>query len=339
MVRFSGVVCAGIRCGFTKFHCGLGSLRLLRHRLLSAFIIIGLSLCFVGLDAWVPTWFSLESGGFWMAPLGVYLMFGSAMECTAMLRNSPTGPIDRPALIGCGGIILASLIPVYWPLFGTAYPSDCLLGKLGWPMAAAVIALVGCFAWQLRNYQPGNRSFERAILSGWVSVYFGLCFAFWIATRLVGTPGWGLYLMVGVIVITKFSDSGAYFAGRFFGRTKLCPAVSPGKTYEGLIGGMVVATVVSWLYFSFFAPIAFKGSAELKIHWLGIIALGTLLTLAGLFGDLLESIFKRESQAKDSGKLLPGLGGLWDVTDSLLPAGVVAYLIVVADLIHGPGQP
>lgn len=324
--------------GLYKVPFGLGSLGLLRHRLLSAFIIIGLSLCFVGLDAWLP----LEGSGYWMAPLGIYLMFGSAMECTALLRNSAYGPIDRPALIGCGGIILASLVPVYWPLSGSPYPSDCLLGKLGWPMAAAIFALVGCFGWQLRNYQTGNRCFERAILSGWVSVYFGLCFAFWIATRLVGTSGWGLYMMVGIIVITKFSDSGAYFTGRFFGRTKLCPAVSPGKTYEGLIGGMVVATVVSWLYFSVCAPIAFKGSEgseELKIHWLGIVGLGVLLTIAGLFGDLLESIFKREVQAKDSGKLLPGLGGLWDVTDSLLPAGVVAYLMVVADLIHGPGQP
>ena len=61
--------------------------------------------------------------------------------------------------------------------------------------------------------------------------------------------------------------------------------------------------------------------------------------MAGLLGDLLQSIFKREVHAKDSGRLLPGLGGLWDVTDSLLPAGTVAYLFVVADLIHGPGQP
>ena len=204
-------------------------------------------------------------------------------------------------------------------------------------MAAAVFALVGCFAWQLRDYQTGNRCFERAILAGWVSVYFGLCFAFWIAIRLVGESGWGLFLMVGIIMITKFSDAGAYFAGRFFGRTKLCPAVSPGKTFEGLIGGMLVATLVSWLYFSVFAPIAFSSDA-VEIHWLGIVGLGVLLTLAGLFGDLLQSIFKREVHAKDSGRLLPGLGGLWDVTDSLLPAGVVAYLIVVADLIRGPGQ-
>jgi phosphatidate cytidylyltransferase len=307
---------------------------LLRHRLLSALIIISLSLCFVFLDAYLPIG---QCHGFWVVPLGLYLIFGSALECTSLLRNSPFGPIDRPALIGCGGIMLASLIPLYWPLSGSPYPADCLLGELGWPMTAAVLALVGCFAWYLRDYQTGNNDFIRAVLAGWVAVYFGLCFAFWIALRMVGDSGWGLYLMVGTITITKFSDAGAYFAGRRFGKRKLCPNVSPGKTVEGLIGGMFVAALVSWLYFSVFAPLRFDGG-QVKASWLGVIGLGVLLTLSGLVGDLLQSIFKREVFAKDSGRLLPGLGGLWDVTDSLLPTAAVAYVIIVANWIKGPGQ-
>jgi phosphatidate cytidylyltransferase len=253
------------------------------------------------------------------------------------MRGTPFGPIDRSALIGCGGIMLAALVPLYWPLFGSPYPADCLLGELGWPMTAAVFALVGCFAWRLRVYQTGNNDFVRAVLAGWIAVYFGLCFAFWIATRMVGTSGWGLYLMVGIITITKFSDAGAYFAGRFLGKRKLCPNVSPGKTVEGLIGGMVVATLVSWLYFKVIAPISF-GVGQVSVSWLGVLALGILLTLSGLLGDLLQSIFKREAHAKDSGRLMPGLGGLWDVTDSLLPAPAVAYMIIVAGWIQGPGQ-
>ncbi len=70
------------------------------------------------------------------------------------------------------------------------------------------------------------------------------------------------------------------------------------------MGGILVATIVSWLYFYVCAPITF-GVDSVKVHWLGIVALGVLLTLAGLLGDLLESIFKREVQAKDSGKLMP----------------------------------
>ena len=234
--------------------------------------------------------------------------------------------------------MLAATVPAYWPLLtGASYPADCLLGSLGWPLAASMISLVGCFLWFMRSYQPHSGSLMRSLLAGWVSVYFGGCFAFALALRLTGSSGWGLYLLVGVILVTKFSDAGAYFAGRALGRTKLCPNVSPGKTVEGLVGGVVVAILASWIYFKICAPRVFEAD-QLQVSTWGVVLLGTLLTLAGVAGDLLESIFKREMGYKDSGRLLPGLGGLWDVTDSLLPASVVGYLIVVAQLIQGPGQ-
>lgn len=271
-----------------------------------------------------------------MIPVGVYLIFGSAMECVSMTRGSELGDIGRPALIGSAGIMLASIIPVLWPLSGEAYPADCPLGRLGWPFVAMVTSLVGCFIWYIPGYQSRAGFFPRAITAGWVSNYFGGCFAFAIALRLTGDSGWGLYLLVGVIVLTKFADSGAYFSGRIFGKTKLCPHVSPGKTVEGLIGGMVFATLAGWIYFYWCGSLVFGDS--LQAEPLRVALLAILLTLAGVFGDLLESIFKREMGRKDSGKLLPGLGGLWDVTDSLLPSFVTAYVCVVAELIKGPGQ-
>ncbi len=307
---------------------------MLRYRLLSALIIISGALVFVALDAWGP--FD-RCQGFWMVPLGAYLIYGSAIECVSMVRENVHGPITRPALIGCAGIMLAAAVPVYWQLSGQPYPADCGLGRLGWPLAASAIALIGCFAWQIPNYRPNSNFFSRAILAGWVSVYFGGCFAFAVALRLTGDSDWGLYLLVGMILVTKFSDAGAYFAGRAFGKTKLCPNVSPGKTVEGLVGGAFVAVVACWIYFGYCAPWAF-GSEQVQVSILGVVVLGVLLTCAGVMGDLLESIFKREMGCKDSGRLLPGLGGLWDVTDSLLPAAVAGYLVVVADLIHGPGQ-
>lgn len=308
-------------------------------------IIVSAALVFVALDAWYPVaratsgaGTSVSCNGFWMVPLGVYLIFGSACECVWMCRSGPQGPIDAPALVGCGGVMLAATVPVYWPLlFGEAYPTDCALGKLGWPLAASVAAMIGSFVWFIPTYQAGTGLFLRAILSGWVSVYFGTCFAFAVALRLTGTPGWGLFLLVGMIVITKFSDAGAYFSGRALGKTKLCASVSPGKTVEGLIGGMIVAMFVAWVYFGICSPWMF-GPSQVRIGTLAIFLLGGLLTIAGVLGDLLESIFKREMGSKDSGKLLPGLGGLWDITDSLLPASVVGYLVVAAELIRGPGQ-
>lgn len=272
-----------------------------------------------------------------MVPLGIYLIFGSACECVWMVGRSRYGSIAWPALLGCGGVFTASCVPVFWRLSGEPYPDECLLGALGWPLAASAIALVGCFAWYLTSYQPGADFLIRAILSGWISVYFGICFAFAVALRLVGAPAWGLYLLVGIIVITKFSDAGAYFAGRACGRTKLCPNVSPGKTIEGLIGGMLTATVVSWIYFAVAGPWVFAGE-QIETSVIGLCILAIALTTAGVIGDLLESVFKREMGCKDSGRLLPGLGGLWDVTDSLLPSSVVGYLAVVAEIIQGPGQ-
>lgn len=328
---------------------------MLRYRLASATIIVSLALLVVALDSpWplrgslpAPSATATESSaaaapapdctGCWMVGLGFLLFFGSAIECVGMCAKGQVGSITAPALIGCGGVMLAAALPAFWPLSGSPYPSDCLLGRLGWPLAAGTIAQLGCFAWYMPHFRIHSGDFSRAILAGWVSVYFGGCFAFAVALRMTGTSGWGLFLVVGVIAITKFSDAGAYFTGRALGRTKLCPAVSPGKTVEGLVGGMLSAVLIAWLLFGNIAPLLF-GSGAVRAHPLGCIVLGVLLTLAGVCGDLLESIFKREMGCKDSGRLLPGLGGLWDVTDSLLPAMVVAYLVVVAGLIQGPGQ-
>jgi phosphatidate cytidylyltransferase len=313
---------------------------LLGQRLLSALIIISCSLGFVALDALVPI---ADCQGLWMTVLAIYLMLGSAVECSIMLRHRPGGFDALPALLGCGGIMLASTIPMLWPLSGEPYPDDCRLGALGWPLAAAMIALVANFVWFIPKYVVATDVLARATLSGWVSVYFGIGFAFWVALRQIPAPAlesavrgsvgsWGLTLVVGVIVVTKFTDAGAYFSGRTFGRTKLCPAVSPGKTVEGLAGGMIVGVVASLIYFRLFT-VWLYGPQWSNRDWAGPILLGIFLTLAGLAGDLLESIVKRETQFKDSSHFLPGLGGLWDVTDSLLPAGVVGYLIVAADLL------
>ena len=302
---------------------------LLRQRLLSALIIISCSLGFVALDAWLPLG---RSHGAWMSLLAIFLYFGSAMECSAMLKHKHAAFDIRPGLIGCGGIMLAGLVPLLYGLMGKSYPSNCPVGPLGLPLAASLIAMVACFVWTMPGYTAGSNAMERAVMSGWLAVYFGIGFAFWVGLRQFGSNGWGLYMAVGMIVVTKFTDAGAYFSGRAFGRTKLCPAVSPGKTIEGLFGGMIVGVIAGWIYFRPFGNWLF-GDSFVNPSWFGPILLGIVLTFAGVTGDLLESMVKRETDFKDSSNALPGLGGLWDVTDSLLPAGVVGYLLVSADLL------
>lgn len=311
---------------------------MLRFRLLSAAIVILTALVFVGLDS-VYSPFGCQ--GLWLLPVGGYLILGSAIECVAMLRNTSVDSFPRmdlrwPALLGCCGVMAAGTVAVFWPLSGSPYPSDCLLGSLGWPLAAMLIAIFASFAWYLRVYEVGKGYLLRAILAGWVSCYFGGCFSFAIALRLIGDSGWGLFVLVGVIVVTKFADAGAYFSGRFLGKTKLCPQISPGKTLEGLLGGMLVAVLAAWVYFVQAGHWSY--GEQIQADWLSALLLGVCLTLAGLVGDLLVSIFKRETGCKDSGNLLPGLGGLWDVSDSLLPAFVAAYLLLMAGCLSGPGQ-
>lgn len=268
-----------------------------------------------------------------MLPVGFYLILGSAWECASMLSKI-SGPLTLPTVIGTTGVMVAASLPSLWPLGGNPYPSDCPLGPLGLTLVAGIIAQVACFAWQFSKFSAGSGSFQRAIMSGWVSCYFGTALSFALGIRSIGSGAWGLFLIVGVILVTKSSDAGAYFTGKVIGKTKLCPAVSPNKTIEGLLGGMLVACLAAFVYFALVGKQIFPEGSS--VHWLGCIALGIGLTIAGLVGDLLESVFKRETGYKDSGKMLPGLGGLWDVTDSLLPAFVVAYLLFQTNLIRGP---
>jgi phosphatidate cytidylyltransferase len=134
------------------------------------------------------------------------------------------------------------------------------------------------------------------------------------------------------MLVTKSADAGAYFTGKTLGRHKLIPRLSPGKTWEGAIGGIVTSTLVAlacltWLFpESSNAPGSAPSIALLASPLWGALLLGPLLSLSGMVGDLAESLVKRDAGAKDSGDWLPGLGGVWDVTDSLIAAAMPAFL-------------
>ena len=128
----------------------------------------------------------------------------------------------------------------------------------------------------------------------------------------------GPILLLFLFVLIWAADSGAYFAGRAFGKRKLSPVVSPGKTWAG-VGGAAVGAVISAL---FLAAGGAAGSASLA----GMIALSLLVTAVSIGGDLWESRLKREVGVKDSGHLLPGHGGVLDRIDSLLAAAPVFAL-------------
>ncbi len=141
--------------------------------------------------------------------------------------------------------------------------------------------------------------------------------------------GFGMAHVIGIVLIVKMADAGAYFVGKRMGRTKLAPVISPGKTVEGLMGGFVVAGLSAYIYYKAILPglgISLGGTL-----W-GPAVMAGLLTTGGVVGDLTESMVKRAAGVKDSGVSIPGLGGIWDVTDSLIPAAILGYLGVLANL-------
>ena len=124
--------------------------------------------------------------------------------------------------------------------------------------------------------------------------------------------------LVILTAITAGSDSGAYYCGKTFGKHKLCPAVSPNKTVEGALGGLVCGI---------FAAVVFAAILLDSVNWGVLVVVAILLTGVGILGDLCESIIKRGTNTKDSGTILLGHGGILDRVDSLLLAAPVLYYL------------
>ncbi len=130
----------------------------------------------------------------------------------------------------------------------------------------------------------------------------------------------GHFYLLYFVVITKFSDSGAYAVGSLIGRHKMIPRISPGKTWEGFAGAIVVSTAASLLF------VHLARNRMPAMNWVHAAILGVLLSVTAVIGDLIESLFKREAGLKDSGKLFPGIGGILDLLDSLLFNAPIMYL-------------
>ena len=142
----------------------------------------------------------------------------------------------------------------------------------------------------------------------------------------------GMLALVSLIATVKMSDTGQYITGRLIGRHKLAPVVSPGKTWEGAIGGLVFAIGTAWFLFGWevrqlvAAPSGLPPLNQSVLGGVRIVLFAVAVAAAGLVGDLAESMLKRDAEVKDSSTWLPGFGGVLDLLDSLLGAAPVAYL-------------
>lgn len=130
----------------------------------------------------------------------------------------------------------------------------------------------------------------------------------------------GRFFVLYLLIVTKFSDIGAYCVGSLFGRHKMIPRISPGKTWEGFAGAVLVSTGAS------VAMVLLAGSRLKELNVGHAIIIGLILSLGAVVGDLIESAFKREAGVKDSGRLFPGIGGILDLIDSPLFNAPLLYL-------------
>jgi phosphatidate cytidylyltransferase len=282
----------------------------LAHRLASSAILI---LLVLGALFWFPLWaFALVVIGF--IAVALYEFF-------TMVRHRGI-LVHRPLSVGLGVVFTAlvawrSLVEpghVAAPLLDESATMLNWSWDIFWPATIVIIFL--------RQFTRQN-TFEA--LSGLATTLFGLAYISGLLSYLfyirAFKHGEGAWLILFLILVTKMGDVGAFAFGNLMGRHALVARISPRKTVEGFVGAMLVSAFTATLAHSMVAR--FNGSA------LTGFVVGLFLGVCGQLGDLAESLIKRDCQVKDSGQLLPGLGGVLDVLDSLLFTAPLFYGILI----------
>ena len=244
----------------------------------------------------------------------------AAWEFYRMSRAGGVEPLQTP------GVAVTALIPV-------AVHADTLgviFVSLRWLPVVSIIML-GMAIW-LRG--PTRRPGLAVAATLFGIMYAGL-FTYAYSIRYhryaVGAVA-GSVLLALPLVITWLTDVGAYLVGRTFGKKKLVPSISPGKTVVGAVAGLFFAMVGAWLYVEFLL----RPYAHLSMRPYAVLAFGFLISVAAQTGDLAESLLKREAGVKNSSGLIPGHGGMLDRIDSLLFALPAAYLLLDLWLLPAP---
>jgi phosphatidate cytidylyltransferase len=259
-------------------------------------------------------------GWVFTAALGTISALG-AWELFRMAREGGNEPLDE------AGIVLAACVPLvvhaaYLGVFRATVSGGVMVflalaagviwarGTMRKPLVSLALTVAGIIYPALVTYMYPIRYHDYAI-----------------------GPLAGTVLVMFPITLTWATDTGAYAFGRMFGRHKLIPSVSPAKTVEGAVGGVVLAVVAAWLY----ALFLLKPFANLSMLPLGLIAFAIVISVVAQVGDLAESLFKRDAGVKDSSRILPGHGGILDRFDSLLFVLPVSYMLLSGLLIPAPG--
>jgi len=241
--------------------------------------------------------------GVWFLPRwGLLLMvevvlIGAAIEYAALVVKAGV-PVPRAATIAAAGAVCATV--AY-----QSVPVDLML--------VAVLLAVGVTV--LASYPPAAHVPGSAAAALFPVIYLGVP----LGTVVVLRESFGREVLLLVLAVVVASDTAQYYTGTLFGRRRLAPAVSPKKSVEGAIGGVVVGTAVA---------VALGRIWLSHLDLLQLVVLGAVVVALGITGDLFESLLKRSANVKDSSGLIPGHGGVLDRIDALLFAVPGFYLLV-----------
>jgi phosphatidate cytidylyltransferase len=250
--------------------------------------------------------------GPWFPFLLVFLIFLACVACREL--HHLLAPLPRPPHALCVAAVVTVLL-ANWPShvganlpWITGDPWHLVLGAF----TAAVLA---AFLVEMATFREPGGSVVRIALTVWVVAYLGLLPSFLAQLRWL-PDGHGLAALSLAIFVPKSCDIGAYFTGRLLGRHPMSPVLSPKKTWEGLAGGLVLATLVA---------VALNRYTPVLAGDLAAVGFGLTVGGAGVLGDLAESLIKRDCRQKDASLVVPGFGGVLDVIDAVLFAAPVAY--------------
>src|SRR5690606_20974022 len=255
-------------------------------------------------------------------PLVLLLTLAAACALWEWLRLTwPQQPSMAPVVLAVLCAVGMLLLATQWLAMTPAGWAVGLQGILNQALLPVVVLIwvVGA-TWMVCKGQAQQRSG-----GAWLSLFGVLAVvAVWAALVQLFLQR-GAWFLVSLLALIWFADIAAYFTGKALGRHKLAPRVSPGKTWEGAVGGVLAATL--WVLISAYWPGSF-GHALMQ-HWpiLGVVAIAVFLAALSIVGDLFESLLKRRAGIKDSSQLLPGHGGVYDRIDALLPVAPLALLI------------
>lgn len=247
---------------------------------------------------WVGLWLIL--------PVLIGILWLATAELRDMLRLR--GIELNMHLLRWGGVVML--------LFSLPQLHDIYPG-IPWREVALGLVLIGAFSYELLY----GANIPRFAFSLMAFLYVPFMLGYMVLLRYTPDAVQGFWTLLLPIFASFSTDVGAYFVGKRFGKRKLAPSISPGKTVEGSIGGIVAGFIGLLL-------VAAVANAAVPFRWLELLAVSLLLSLAAQLGDLTESMLKRYCGVKDSGSFLPGHGGLLDRMDSLLFSVPLTYFLL-----------